>query len=461
MAKDLKSFLEKVKLELPDDYQEVTRAVDPNNYDITAILEHLTKRQKFPMVLFANPQNLRGEEGGIPVISNVFARRERCALALDCPVGQPYLPLSLEYARLERETIAPQQIGKKEAPVKEVILSGSEADPSLLPGVRHYEMDLSPVFTMTLVMKDPDTGIYDVTFAKTFYKGSPRLGVSIHTPHLERIMKKYEERNQPAPVVNILGHHPAFFLGSLALTPYDSDDYASIGSFLREPLRLVESETWGKDFLVPADAEILIEGELVPGSKEIVDPFGEVTKHYQAQCLRQAMNVTAITRRKDAIMQDIFSGHEGHWNLGAIPKEGSVYNAVNKRYGNVTAVHLPHSGIGRLACYIAIDKQREGDGKLAGLAALLESWTFQVVVVVDSNIDVFNEKEVVWAVLTMADPKRDMTMVENAYTVFTTAMGHDKYVIDATRPLDRAFPEQLRVPESAMQRIKLEDWLAE
>jgi UbiD family decarboxylase len=459
LAKDLKHFLNKVKRELPVDYAEVSRPVDPNNFDVTAILEHLTQKNKFPLVLFKNPINLQGKEAGIPIVSNVYARRERCALALDWPVDQANLPLSLEFARLERENVPPVQIKKDEAPVKEIILQGDEADPAILPGVRHYEMDLSPVFTMTLVMKDPDTGIYDITFAKSFYKGSKRLGISIHTPHLERILRKYEERNQPAPVVNILGHHPAFFLGSLALTLYDSDDYTTVGSFLREPLRLVESETWGKDFLVPADAEIIIEGIIPPGEKEIVDPFGEVTRHYQAQCIRQAMDVTAITRRKDAIMQDIFSGHEGHWNLGALPKEGSVYNAVNRRYGNVKAVHLPHSGSGRFSCYISIDKKREGDAKLAGMAALLESWTFNVVVVVDANIDVFNEKEVIWAVLTMTDPKRDITMVDNVYTMFTTAMGHNKVIIDATKPLDRAFPQRLSVPESAMQRIKLDEWI--
>ncbi len=459
MTKTLKSFIDQVKNSEKDNFAKVTMPVDPNNYDVTAILEHLTQKNKFPMVVFENPKNLQGKEAGIPIVSNVFAKRERCALALDWPVDQPNLSLSLEYARLERESVPPKIISRNEAPVKDITLLGEDADPSILPGVRHYEMDLSPVFTMTLVMKDPDTGVYDITFAKAFYKESQRLGISIHSPHLERIKNIYEERNQPAPVVIVLGHHPAFYLGSLALSPYDSDDYATVGSFLREPLRLVESETWGKNFLVPADAEILIEGVIPPGETEIVDPFGEVTRHYQAQCIRQAMDVTAITRRKDAIMQDIFSGHEGHWNLGAIPKEGSVYNAVNKRYGNVKAVHLPHSGIGRLTCYISISKKREGDGKLAGMAALLESWTFQAVVVVDDNIDVFNEKEVIWAILTMTDPKRDITMVDNVYTMFTTAMGHNKIIIDATRPLDRAFPECFCVPESAMQRIKINEWI--
>ena len=165
MAKDLHYFISKVKTELPNDYVSVTKPVDPCNFDVTAILEHLTLRKEFPMVVFENPKNLRGEDAGIPIVSNVFARRERCALALDFPADQCRLPLSLEYARLERETIKPVTIEKNAAPVKGIILTGKDADPAILPCVRHYEMDLGPVFTMTLVMKDPDTGVYDISFA--------------------------------------------------------------------------------------------------------------------------------------------------------------------------------------------------------------------------------------------------------------------------------------------------------
>jgi len=272
-------------------------------------------------------------------------------------------------------------------------------------------------------------------------------------------VNRYKEMNKPAPIINIIGHHPAFFLGALALTSFERDDYEAVGGFLGEPLRLAPSVTWGEDFLVPADAEIIIEGEILPGVREVVDPFGEVTRHYQAQCIRQAMQVKAITRRQNAIMQDVFSGHEGHWNLGAIPKEGSVYNTLQSKVGGIVAVHMPHSGVGRLLCYISIKKTKEGQGKQAGLIALNESTTNQVVVVVDDDIDVFNEKEVIWAMVTMVNPDRDITYIRNLYTMFTTAMGHNKVVIDATRPLDRPFPTLFKVPEQVLNSVKPEQWL--
>ena len=459
MAKDLRTFLEKLKKEHPDQYATVEKPVDPADFDVTALLEHMTQRKLDPVVVFEKPKNLKGEVSDIRLVSNVYATRERCAYILDWPMDKCNHDLTMEFARLDKERITPITVEKSAAPVKDIILTGGDTDLELLPIVKHYEMDLSPVLTMTSIMKDPDTGIYDVTFTKIFYKEPGRVAVSIHSPHLGRILKKYEDRNEPAPMAYVVGHHPAFYLGSLALTPYDSDDYESIGSFLHEPLRLVESETWGKDFMVPADAEIVIEGVIPPGAKEVVDPFGEVTKHYQAQCLRQSFKTKAVTRRKNAIYQNIFSGHAGHWNLGALPKEGSVFNTVNSKYGNVKAVHLPLSGVGRLAVYISIDKKREGDATAVGLAALLESTNFNYVVVVDSDIDVFNEQEVIWALITMVDPKRDISSCRNMWTQFTVAAGHNKVVIDATKPLDRAFPGRINIPSYAMDRIKLEDWV--
>jgi UbiD family decarboxylase len=461
MPKDLSGFISRISAEFPDQVVSVRRPVRAAEYEVTAILQHLDDAGQFPMVLFERPINMLGQEvPEFPIVSNIYGTRERCALALDLPITQSKLELSLEYARRERQTIPPQVIPAQDAPVKQVVRTGADIDIRQLPIVKHFEADLSPVITMAAVMKDPDTGVYDVSFIKQFPKGPNRAGVSIHSPHLERILAKYEKRGQPAPYVQIIGHHPAFYLGALALTLYDSDDYHTIGSFLGEPLRLCPSETWGHEFLVPADAEILIEGEIPPGERTVVDPFGEVTRLYQAQCLRPVLNITAVTHRRQAWYQNIFSGHRGHWNLGAIPKEGSVYNALQRRFGNIKAVHLPYSGCGRLACYISIEKTREGQGKEVAIAALPESWTFELIVVVDADIDVFKEEDVLWAILTYMDPRRDLDIIHGyPISVFTSAFQDTRILIDATRPLHVAFPEKFRLPPEVMQRIKLEEWI--
>ncbi|MBI4320811.1 MAG: UbiD family decarboxylase [Chloroflexi bacterium] len=459
MAKDLSAFINQLRELHPDELIDIKRTVEPQNYDVTAILEHLTRADRFPLVQFNSTVNLRGEVSEFSIVSNVFASRERCADALGFPRDECKMPLSLEYARRELQSVQALSVPKGDAPVKQIIATGDQVDLRKLPIVRHFEMDIGPFLTMACVMRDPDEGFYDVTFVKTLYRGPRKLGTAIHSPHFDRILDKYERRGQPAPIINVLGHHPAFFLGCLSLAPWGSNDYDSIGAFLGEPLRLTGSETWGDDFLVPADAEIVVEGEIAPGVREILNPFGEVTRHYQAQCLRPVTNVTALTYRQNAKLEDIFSGHRGHWNLGGLPKEGSIYNAIDRKFGGIKAVHMPHSGCGRFACYISIQKKREGQAKIIAMEALTHTPLLQWVVVVDEDIDVFNESDVVWAILTCTNPKRDVNFVENAFNFFTTAMGHGKMIIDATRPLDIAFPAGIKVPDDAMARIKLEEWL--
>ncbi len=459
VARDLQRYLRELRA-APGEHVTVSRPIDPAAFEVTALLEHLDRRQEYPAVLFEQPRNLHGAASDFPLVSNLFATRARCAEALGLPAARPGLELSLGFAELERGSLEPAVVPHGEAPVQENVLQGKDADLEILPVVRHYEMDLGPVLTMAHVMRAPAGGFYDVSFCKTFPEGPRRAGVSIHTPHLGRLLQEWEARGERIPIVNILGHHPAFWLGALALAPYGVDDYATIGSFLREPLRLVPSVTWGSDFLVPADAEIIIEGELIPGERTVVDPFGEVTRQYQAQCLRPVMEVQAIIHRSGAIMQDIFSGHREHWNLGAIPKEGSVYNHLARRFGNVTGICLPYSGCGRLACYVSIRKTGEGEPKAVALEALAQSWTFQTVVVVDDDIDVFNEEDVLWAVHTFVDPSRDVDLIKNlGSSLFTTAMNQGKLLIDATRPTHIAFPSRFRVPPDAMQRMRLEEWI--
>jgi 2,5-furandicarboxylate decarboxylase 1 len=460
-AKSLGTFLKRLRVDRPADLLEVSRPVRSDRFEATAILEKMDQVRRYETVRFNRPTNLFGQPSAFPLVSNVFGTRERCAYALGLDPRKPGMELSLGYSELERHPIDPVVVGRSEAPIKDHVLVGDEADVRILPIVRHFEMDLGPVLTMAMVMPGRDGEYEDVSFIKGFYKNDPRrMVISIHTPHLERVLAEYERRDEPAPIVMILGHHPAFYLGALALAPYANRDYATIGSFMREPLRLVPSETWGERVMVPADAEILIEAEIAPGERGIADPFGEVTRLYQAQCLRPVGHVKAITHRRGAVMQDIFSGHQGHWNLGSLPKEGSLYNALQRKFGNIKAVALPHSGCARLACYISIHKTRPGQPKQVALAALNESWTFQLAVVVDEDIDVFNEPDVLWAMHTYVNPARDIDIVKNVgESVFTTCWQRSKVIVDATRPSDVAFASRFSIPADVMDSIDLGEWL--
>lgn len=104
-------------------------------------------------------------------------------------------------------------------------------------------------------------------------------------------------------------------------------------------------------------------------------------------------------------------------------------------------------------------KTREGIAKQVGHAALLESSFLQYVIVVDEDIDVFNEKDVLWAAASYTNPSEDVDLLKNSWTLFNLAAGYQKVVIDATKPLDYPFPERFKVPDDVMSSIKLEDWI--
>lgn len=448
-----------------EELRVVSRSTDPANFQVTALLEHLDRRGEYPAVHFRNPLNLHGEASTFSLVTNLFATRSRLAGMLGLTPRDTGPELGLHYGSLVADYKEPVVVDRSDAPVQEHVYQGPDADLRMFPVVRHSEMDLGPVLTMAHVMKGVDEDFYNVTFAKTFPEEGDggrynRGGITIHTPHLSRLLREWERRGGRIPIVNILGHHPAFWLGSLAVTPFGNNEYGTIGGFMGAPLRLVPSITWGKDFLVPADAEIIIEGELVAGERTIVNPFGEISRQYQAQEFAPVMEVTAITHRTGAIMQDIFSGHREHMLLGSVPREGSVQRYLQEKVGNITAVHLPYSGCGRFVCYISIKKVEEGQPKQVALQALAHVPAFQTVVVVDDDIDVFNEEDVLWAIHVYADPDRDIDLIRNLKEPTDhRAMKGNRLLIDATRPTHIAFPTRLRVPPDAMAAMNPEEWL--
>ena len=458
-VKDLGSYLDTIKDD-PAQYRSVSREVNPMNFDVTAILEHLDQRREFPTVSFDNPLDVHGDPSVFPVVSNLWATREHCAHAVGLPPTEAGAPLGLRFAEMVDRRRDPVIVA--DAPVHANVWRGDDADLWRLPVVRHSEMDLGGVLTMALVMHAPGEEFYNITFVKQFAESPRGGGVTIHSAHMSRMLKEWERRGETIPVINVLGHHPAFWIGTLNNTPYGDNEYATAGGFLDEPVRLASSVTWGDKFLVPADAEIIIEGEITPGEQTIVDPFGEISRQYQPQELAPMMRVKAITFRDGAIMQDIFSGHREHMLLGSIPREGTIRKHLAEKIGTVTAVNMPFSGCGRYVAYIAIKKSTDYQGKLAALQAIAHVPNLQVAVVVDEDIDVFNEEDVLWAVNTYVDPSVDVDTVKNLrHPTDPRGLGSTRVLIDATRPTHIAFPTRLRVPPDAMARIAVDEWLDE
>ncbi|HEY7657929.1 MAG TPA: UbiD family decarboxylase [Burkholderiales bacterium] len=457
--KSLASYLDLIRGD-PAEFRTVSRTVNPLNFDVTGLLGVLNQRREYPTVQFNKPLDLHGKPSKFPLVTNLWATRERCAEAIGLARSEAGARLgSLLCERIDRK-LKPVVVGSKAAPVQENVLTGKKADLFIFPAVRHFEMDLGAVLTMGMIAKPPGEDFYNITFVKAFPEAAQRAGLTVHTLHMSRILREFEGRKARCPVAYVLGHHPAFWLGTLNNTPWGDNEYATCGGFLQEPVRLAPSVTWGKDFLVPADAEIVIEGEIDPGERTVVNPFGDITTQYQAQQLGPVMEVKAITYRNGALFQDVFSGHREHMLLGSIPREGTIFNHLRNKLGNVLGVHMPYSGCARYTAYVSIRKTEEGQAKTAGLQALAHVPNLYAVVVVDQDIDPFDEEQVLWAVNFQVESRRDITIIENMRAPNDPrALGSARVIIDATRPTHIAFPTRLKVPQPAMDRVKLGEWL--
>jgi UbiD family decarboxylase len=455
----MKDFVELLERDHPREMVTVEDEVNPANFDVTAVLRHLEIAGKYPLVRFNRPLDLQGNVSPFPLVTNVFASRERCALALGLSPSDRPLELSLAYAARAATPHPAMAVDRAEAAVKEVVHTGPAVDLRMLPIVRHHEMDLGPYIDMIPIMRDPESGTYNACFQRTMYKGPGKLGLHMSPRHNWEIVRRNEVRGLPTPVAIVAGHHPAFSLAALNVAPFDADDYGVMGGILGEPLRVTASETWGDAFLVPADAEIIIEGEVLPQVREIEAPFGEFTGYYGPQRMRWVIDVKAITHREDAIFQNIFTGHRDTVILGTIPKEGNLYNRIRGMVPTVKAVCLATSGCGRFNCYISIDKKTDGESKQAALIALGEIDFIKNVIVVDADVDPFNEEEVMWCVATRVQADEDVDIIKNVKgNVLDPSLRGDiltaKMIIDATKPVGRPFAERIRVPEEALKRTR-------
>ncbi len=457
-ALDLRRYLDVLEETSPADVVHVTEVVNPGKFEVTAVLQKLEEQGKYPLVVFERALAVNGDISEFPIVTNVYASRERCALAMGMRLDQSRQELSLEYARREERRIAPVVVDRSDAPVKQIVETGEAVDLSRFPIIRHHRMDGGPYIDMASVMRDPDSGSYNAAFLRNQYKGPRKLGVHMSPRHNWQIVRKNEERGKPTPVAIVVSHHPSFYIGTLNVSAFGEDDYHVIGSIADQPLRLVSSETWGDEFMVPADAEIVIEGEVPPGVREVEGPFGEFPGTYGPQRVRWVVDVKAITRRARPIYQDIFVGHRDVWVLGSFPKEGSIFNRIKGVVPTVKAVHLPASGVGRFHCYISIDKKVDGESKQAALIALGSVDFVKHVFVVDADVDVYREEEVLWAIATRVQADQDVDIIKNVKgNALDPSQTDDimgaKMIVDATNPVRRPVEARIQVPREAVDAV--------
>ena len=320
----------------------------------------------------------------------------------------------------------------------------------LLPVPTHNEYDSGPYISAGLtIARDPETGIQNVSIHRCQINGPDRIGLLLLPRHTDHFYRKAEAAGQGLEVALVIGVDPATLLASQAIVPVGHDELEIAGALRGIALDVVRCKT--NQVRVPADAEIVIEGRLLPRTREPEGPFGEFPQYYGERADRHVMQVDAVTHRIKPIFHTIVGGGLEHLLLGAIPREATILATLQRNFPGVQDVHLALGGVGRYHLYIKLKKTQNGEGKNVLLGAFAAHYDIKHAVVVDTDVDIHDPAEVEWAVSTRFQADKDLVIISNSQGSKLDPSTDNgvgaKMGLDATIPVD--------APEMKYKRISV------
>jgi 2,5-furandicarboxylate decarboxylase 1 len=438
----LRSYLES----LPAD--DIIRISDPIDIDYhpTALVLELENRRQTPVLMIDRPIGF-----GMPVVANLFASRNRIARMVGVEPGGFNEAWTKALANL-----LPARIVDTGA-VQEVVRIGPEIDAATLPISRHFEKDAGRyIGSGILVCKDPDTRTRNLSYQRLQLKGPGKFGASLHSRgHIWEHLQRCEARGRNLEVAIVIGVHPAINIAAAAKVAMEIDEFEIAGALLGQRIELVKCKTI--DVEVPAQAEIVIEGEILAGQHEEEGPFGEYTGYSTFRSTKNVFIAKAITHRVAPIFHDIIPGYSmEHLLLGRAAKEAHTFMRLKEMVPGLKALNFPKSGT-HFHAYMSFKKTAEGQARQALMLLLgLDSY-LKLVIAVDEDVNVFNEEEVLWAVATRFQADTDMFMVPDVFCNRLDPSSRNgtsaKLALDATAPLN-SDTERAIVPSEAVAWAK-------
>ncbi|WP_126424923.1 UbiD family decarboxylase [Brevibacillus marinus] len=398
------------------------------------------------------------EDYSIPVVSGICSTRQDFAEALGTdPAG--VIPKFIEAMA---SPLPCRLLANGQAPVKEKIIRERIDLLKLFPIPVHHEKDSGNYITAGLfIVRDPVTRKQNVSIHRLQVSGKDRLGALLLPRHTYHLYKQAEEAGRPLECAIVIGVDPLTLLASQASTPFGVDELEIAGALRGEPLEVVRCET--VDIDVPAYAEIVLEGKILPHVREPEGPFGEFPKYYGPRSDKEVVQITAVTHRTNPIFYTIVPAGYEHLLLGGIPREASLYQTIRQTVPTVKAVHMSPGGTCRYHAIVSIKKRNEGEAKNAILAAFANSFDIKHVVVVDEDVDIFNMEEVEWAIATRFQAERDLVVVHGAQgsklDPSTDNGVGSKMGLDCTVPLHSEPMQYLRISIPGYDQLNVNEYV--
>lgn len=457
MYHDLRGFLR--DLEANGDLLRVDQPLAPE--PDAAALADAAFLERGPAVLM---ERIRGAVH--PLVVGVHATHARIGRALGLPPDQSAARVAGELDRLwQRYPVPPILVDRDGAPCKAVRRTGDEASLTAFPILRGNERDGGPYINKAMIItRSPETGVCNVNISRLQVKGPRRLGIWAalhHGPGLH--FRQAEARGEDLPIAIAIGCDPLLALAATTPLPESWDEYAFAGALRGAPTELVPAET--VDLLVPAHAEIVLEGWLRTGrsQREVEGPFGEYTGHYSGINRTPVIDITAVTCRADAIFEHVTIGRP--WRetevISHLPLSVGILRQVREIVPDVVAFNAASTFSS--TCVVSMRQRRGGRAKqvMSAVWALDAGAYVKNLFVVDDDIDVFNWEDVMWAFSTRFRGEPDLMVMPRSYGGMLDPTGEmrgmiTRYGFDCTFPVppDR----KLAVHGVVLPRPEVEAW---
>jgi 4-hydroxy-3-polyprenylbenzoate decarboxylase len=425
-------------LEQKGELKRVKASVEPE-LEVAEIMRRLMYAKDKPAVLF---ENVKGYT--IPILGNTFGSDERLRIALE---ENDFSQIGTRIVGLTRMKMPTGVFGKlkmlpklseisdygprhaESGPVKEIVLTEEKADLSILPILRSFKGDAGKFVTFGLtVTKHPDTEVTNIGVYRMQILNARKaiMHWQIHkrgAQHLEIFKDKRSKsgeggnRDRQIPVAVVIGADPATLFSAVAPVPEGMDKYLFSGIVRKKGIKLVKCST--VDLEVPATAEIVLEGYVDPDDMQMEGPFGDHTGYYTPPEPYPCFNLTCVSMRKNPIYLTTVVGKpilEDAY-IGKVI-ERSFLPLIQMFHPEVVDFSMPPAAWFQGLAIISIKKRYPGQAKkvMMGLWGMGQLSLTKMFVTVDHDINVHDMDEVLWAVTTRTDPKRDLMIIENAPT---------------------------------------------
>jgi UbiD family decarboxylase len=423
---DLREWLSRV-----EGIGELTKVSQPVDRDeeMSAISYLVAKQQPSPAVLFEHPRGFDKSPIGAKLLWNIIGPSvKRVALTLEEPADTPTVELIRRVKDKLKRRLPPLEVSADQAPVYENTLTGQNIDLNLLPIPRHWPLDGGRYAGTgdAVITRDPDSGYLNIGTYRMMVQGRSQVGLYLSPGKDARLhITRAWQQGKPINVAAAWGIDPLFMLVGSQTFPKNVSEYEYAGGIKGQPIPVVRGKK--SDLLIPANAELVIEGIICRNSVKAEGPFGEFPGYYgrpEAGC--PLVDITAVHYRSqpiltNALMADYPSCEQS--GFFSVIRSAKIWDDLDKLgIPGIQGVYAHPAAAGGFGMTVISLEQRHAGhaAKVLALAAQVPGGAYYTkwIIAVDEDVDPTDMDQVIWAMASRSNPIDDIDILRNTWSTW-------------------------------------------